>query len=171
MHSDDQKPKILISACLLGHPVRYDGNGKLLDNSLLKTWLDEGRLVVACPEMMAGFSAPRLPCEITDGLSGDDVLDGRASIVDSGGKTETAAFMEGAKLALKIAQENNCHFALLTENSPSCGTNFIYDGSFTGRKNPGMGVVTALLIKHGIQVFSETEISSLAKLIWKRDGI
>ncbi|MEH6497225.1 MAG: DUF523 domain-containing protein [Pseudomonas marincola] len=165
MQSDDQKPKLLISACLLGHPVRYDGNGKLLDNSLLKTWRDEGRLVVACPEMMAGFSAPRLPCEITGGRSGDDVLDGRASIVDSHGKTETAAFIKGAELTLKMAQDNNCHFALLTENSPSCGSNFIYDGSFTGRKKTGMGVVTALLIKHGIQVFSETEISSLAKVI------
>lgn len=165
MQSDNQKPKLLISACLLGHPVRYDGNGKFLDNSLLKTWHDEGRLVVACPEMMAGFSAPRLPCEIKDGLSGEDVLDGKASIVDSHGKTETAAFILGAELALKMAQDNNCHFALLTENSPSCGSNFIYDGSFTRRKTAGMGVVTALLVKHGIQVFSETEISSLAKVI------
>jgi len=165
MQSDNQNPKLLISACLLGHPVRYDGNGKLLDNSLLKTWHDEGRLVVACPEIMAGFSAPRLPCEITGGLSGDDVLGGRASIVDSHGKTETAAFIKGAELTLKMAQDNNCHFALLTENSPSCGSSFIYDGSFTGRKTIGMGVVTALLIKHGIQVFSETEISMLAKAL------
>lgn len=165
MQSEHQKPKLLISACLLGHPVRYDGNGKLLDNSLLKIWHDEGRLVVACPEMMAGFSTPRLPCEISDGLTGDEVLAGRASVIDSNGKNETAQFIKGAELALKMAQENNCHFALLTENSPSCGSNFIYDGSFSGRKNSGMGVVTALLIKHGIQVFSETEISSLAKAI------
>ncbi|MEH6402407.1 MAG: DUF523 domain-containing protein [Sneathiella sp.] len=165
MQSNHQQSKILISACLLGHPVRYDGNGKLLDNSLLKTWLDEGRLVVACPEMMAGFSTPRLPCEIADGLTGDEVLAGRTSIIDSHGQNETPQFIKGAELALKMAQENNCHFALLTENSPSCGSNFVYDGSFSGRKIPGMGVVTAMLIKHGIQVFSETEISSLAKVI------
>jgi len=165
MQTEHQKHKLLISACLLGHPVRYDGNGKLLDNSLLKIWHNEGRLVVACPEMMAGFSTPRPPCEIANGLSGDKVLDDRASVVDSHGKNETLQFIKGAELALKMAQENNCHFALLTENSPSCGSNFIYDGSFSGRKKSGMGVVAAMLKRHGIQVFSETEISLLAKVL------
>ena len=52
--------------------------------------------------------------------------------------------------------------ALLTDGSPSCGDSFIYDGTFKGRRIDGEGVTAALLRQHGITVFLQTEISSLA---------
>ncbi len=43
------------------------------------------------------------------------------------------------------------------EKSPSCGKDFIYDGTFSGRLIKGKGVVTALLMRKGIEVKSFEE--------------
>ena len=37
----DPMPNVLISACLMGAPVRYDGRGKRLEESLVRPWLQE----------------------------------------------------------------------------------------------------------------------------------
>jgi uncharacterized protein YbbK (DUF523 family) len=42
---------ILVSACLLGRPVRYGGSDKLADSAILRRWLAEGRVVSVCPEL------------------------------------------------------------------------------------------------------------------------
>ena len=155
--------RILISACLLGRPVRYDGKGKELRHDLIARWQAEGRLVPVCPEVMAGFPTPRPPAEIEDGKSGPDVLRGEARIRESGGRDVTEAFLEGARAALETAREQGCRFALLTDGSPSCGATFIHDGSFAGRRKPGLGVVTALLRDSGVSVFPESEIEVLGR--------
>lgn len=154
--------KILISACLLGEPVRYDGSGKLLHDQLIEHWQSEGRLVSICPEILAGFPTPRPPAEISRGLNGEDVLEGYANIHESTGRDVTEMFRTGAEIALKIAQESDCKFALLTDGSPSCGSTYVYDGSFEGTKVIGMGVVTALLRRNGISVFAENQVVDLA---------
>ncbi len=60
--------KILISACLHGLPVRYDGKDNLLTDSLLQQWQQQDRLIVLCPEVSGGLPTPRPPAEIqTDG--------------------------------------------------------------------------------------------------------
>jgi uncharacterized protein YbbK (DUF523 family) len=52
--------------------------------------------------------------------------------------------------------------AILKQRSPSCGSREIYDGSFAGRRIAGTGVTTALLRRHGIMVFDETELAEAA---------
>ena len=154
--------KVLVSACLLGQPVRYNGVGKPLSHSLLERWQAEGRVVSVCPEVMAGFAIPRAPAEIASGADGDAVLSGVARVIDSTGADVTDPFIEGARIALRIARENGCRFALLIDGSPSCGSGMIYDGSFSGQKHPGSGVTVALLRANGIDVFSDREIEALA---------
>jgi uncharacterized protein YbbK (DUF523 family) len=39
------KTRILVSACLLGRPVRYDGSAKTTGHPALALWREEGRLV------------------------------------------------------------------------------------------------------------------------------
>ena len=52
---------------------------------------------------------------------------------------------------LDLALEKGCRFAVLKENSPSCGLRLQFtDGTFTGRKIPGMGIAAGLLTNHGI---------------------
>ena len=154
--------KVLVSACLLGQPVRYNGVGKPLSHSLLERWQAEGRVVSVCPEVMAGFAIPRAPAEIASGADGDAVLSGVARVIDSTGADVTDPFIGGARIALRIARENGCRFALLIDGSPSCGSGMIYDGSFSGQKHPGSGVTVALLRANGIEVFSDREIEALA---------
>lgn len=50
--------KVLISACLLGAKVRYDGRDNLLDHPILKRWQQQGKLVTVCPETLGGLPTP-----------------------------------------------------------------------------------------------------------------
>ena len=147
--------RLLVSACLLGSPVRYDGRDKKLASELFERWAAEGRLVAVCPELAGGLPVPRAPAEIQS--------DGR--VVDVTGTDVSAEFREGAQRALALAQAEGCRFALLTDGSPSCGSSFIYDGSFTGTRVSGMGVTAALLEANGIRVFAPDGIAELAALL------
>ncbi len=152
--------RILISACLIGRPVRYDGAGKPLADHRVDGWLAEGRLVPLCPEMLGGLPVPRPPAEIVGG-DGGDVLAGRAAVVTATGEDVTAAFLAGAAAALDLARREGCGHALLIDRSPSCGSLAIYDGSFSGRRTPGAGVVAALLVANGIAVFADCQLDCL----------
>lgn len=155
------KQNILVSMCVLGQPVRYNGSAKTAAHQALDQWRREGRLVPICPELSAGFGVPRPPAEIADGQSGQRVLAGVARIVDVNGADVTAPFIAGAQAALALARAHDCGFALLADGSPSCGSRFIYDGSFAGNRHAGAGVTAALLRQHGIEVFADTEIDAL----------
>ncbi|GJD73069.1 DUF523 domain-containing protein [Methylobacterium goesingense] len=153
--------KVLVSACLMGRPVRYNGSAKALSHPLLERLAAEGRLVVVCPELSAGFSVPRPAAEIADGCDGDAVLTGTAKVIEATGGDVTGLYIAGAHAALKLAVENGCRFALLIDGSPSCGSGFIYDGSFGATKHAGSGVTAALLRQHGIEVFADCQIEAL----------
>lgn len=147
-------PKYLISACLVGENVRYDGKNCLEEK--LKKLLQNHQAITLCPEVMGGLDTPRLPAEIVRGTA-SDVLDKKAKVLDSDGNNVTEAFLKGAFLALEIAQKNMITHVILKEKSPSCGSHFIYDGTFQGRKIQGMGITATLLKRHGIEVMSEDE--------------
>lgn len=155
--------KILVSACLMGHAVRYDGRSKPLHHPALERWREEGRLVTLCPEMSAGMPVPRPPAEIEGGAVGEDVLAGLARVRELTGGDVTDQFLRAAENALSLAQESGCRYALLIDGSPSCGSRRIYDGSFSNRKQPGNGVTAALLRGAGIEVFSDSEIDRLVE--------
>ena len=55
--------KILISACMLGDNVRYDGGHHLINHPTLQRWRKEGRLVAVCPEVAGGMTIPRPAAE------------------------------------------------------------------------------------------------------------
>jgi uncharacterized protein YbbK (DUF523 family) len=153
--------KILISACLLGRPVRYDGKGKPLNDPMIERWKAEGRLVGYCPEQAGGLPTPRPPAEIEGGMNGEDVLAARARVLEVTGGDVTADFVEGARKAAAFAREQGCDVALLIDGSPSCGSGFIYDGSFSGIRHAGFGVTAALMRQAGIEVFSDRELDKL----------
>lgn len=155
------KNKILVSACLLGVPVRYDSTASTLTHPLLKRWKEERRLISVCPEMLAGLTSPRPPAEIVGKDGGEGVLSGTAHVVENTGKDVTNLYLAGAEAVLALAKANNCTVALLKDFCPSCASRTIFDGSFGGQKNAGVGVTAALLKKNGIEVFSEDEIDRI----------
>ncbi|QOL26288.1 DUF523 domain-containing protein [Thalassotalea sp. LPB0316] len=148
--------KILISSCLLGQPVRYDGQSKPLAQNIIQTWQQQGRLVNICPEVAGGLSVPRAPAEYNPTSQKVKTCDG---------EDVTQAFIEGAHRALTLCLKHGIRYALLKESSPSCGSNLVYDGSFSQRKVAGMGITAKLLSDNGIQVFSEETLDQLISLI------
>ncbi|WP_339477649.1 MULTISPECIES: DUF523 domain-containing protein [unclassified Pseudomonas] len=152
--------KILVSRCLLGHRVRYDG-GASGPFDQLQQWLDEGRIVPLCPEVAGGLPTPRAAAEIPGGQGGQ-VLDGQARVITTDGEDVSAQFLSGAYQALERVREHDIRIAVLKANSPSCGNVLTYDGTFSGVKVSGAGVTAALLKRHGVKVFSELELPEAA---------
>ncbi|AZE51822.1 Uncharacterized protein YbbK [Pseudomonas chlororaphis] len=152
--------KILVSRCLLGHRVRYDG-GASGPFDQLASWQAEGRVVALCPEVAGGLPTPRAAAEISGGQGGE-VLDGLAQVITTEGEDVSAEFLSGARQALELVREHGIRIAVLKANSPSCGNLLTYDGSFSGVKVSGEGVTAALLKRAGVQVFSELELAAAA---------
>ena len=143
---------ILVSSCLAGLEVRYNGTHSL-DNRISKL-VRENKAVTICPELIGGFSTPREPAEIVGG-DGEDVLDAKAKVVEKSGKDVTELYLKGAYATLEKAKKINATIVVLKENSPSCGSSMIYNGEFKGKKVVGNGVTSALLKRNGLQVISE----------------
>jgi uncharacterized protein YbbK (DUF523 family) len=148
---------ILISSCLAGLKVRYNGTDSL-DERIQKLVL-ENKAVTVCPELMGGFSTPREPAEIVGG-DGEDVLDGKAIVLEKSGREVTDLYLKGAYATLQKALELGATEVVLKEYSPSCGSAMVYNGDFNGTKLVGVGVTTALLRRNNIAVFSEEDFST-----------
>ncbi len=147
---------LLISACLLGEPCRYDGKSKICGGAeLLRACY---HLIPVCPERDGGLPTPRPPCELQNGRA-----------VNIYGQDCTSFYEAGARFALRCAQENNCTMALLKEKSPSCGHGQIYDGTFSKTLTKGDGITAALLMQNGIRVFGEHDIPFLTDGYQKED--
>lgn len=153
--------RILVSRCLLGENVRYDGGDALLDHPLMQQWQREGRLVSICPELAGGLNTPRAPAEIHGG-QGLEVISGKSQVNDNLGNDVTPEFLRGAKTAAELCRQHKIRLALLKSKSPSCGNQSTYDGSFKGQLIDGEGVTAATLQAMGIHVFNEDQLDELA---------
>jgi len=140
--------KLLISGCLLGRNCKYNGGNNYA--SEVEALKDKYELIVICPEVMGGLSTPRDPSERFND-----------KILSSKGKDVTKEFTNGAKIALELALKNGCTKALLKDGSPSCGSTYIYDGTFSHNKIKGYGVTTEMLIDAGIEIYTEKDIEKL----------
>jgi uncharacterized protein YbbK (DUF523 family) len=142
------KEKIIVSACLLGRKVRYDGNDSYKEEiAALKEKYD---LIPVCPEVIGDLSIPRDPAEIKG-----------SQIVTDKGKDVTMNFKHGAETVLELCKANRISKAIMKSKSPSCGKGMIYDGSFSRSLTPGNGITVELLMKNNIKVYTENEIGGL----------
>ena len=156
--------KVLVSSCLLGEKVRYHGGDAPCASHILDRWRAEGRVVPVCPETAAGLPVPRPPAEIAGG-DGHVVLERRAFVSDSTGTDVTSLFLQGAQSALNAANSHGARLAVLKDGSPSCGSSYIFDGTFRGQRDQGQGVTAAVLSRAGIRVFNERELEEAARYL------
>ena len=140
--------KILVSACLLGEPCRYDGKSK--PNDAVIALKDKHTLIPVCPEVLGGLKTSRIPAEI----SGDKVI--RADGIDV-----TREYKCGAKITLDIAKKEGVSLAILKAKSPSCGNKQIYDGTFSRTLIDGKGITARLLEENQIRVIDEQELNKI----------
>lgn len=155
--------KIIVSSCLLGSPVRYDGRDKKSEHPVLQRWATEGRIVAMCPEMLGGLGTPRPPAEIT-------IVDGERRVRTPQGNDVTREFELGAQTVADRAVDDRVRIAVLKSGSPSCGTSFVYDGTFSKTRVEGEGVTTALLRARGVIVFSEDELDAADDYVRRLDA-
>jgi uncharacterized protein YbbK (DUF523 family) len=147
----------LISACLCGVNCKYSGKNNL-NKDCLKL-LEEDQAILICPEQLGGLTTPRNSAEILGGTAKDIVNKGRGKVLTKAGEDVTEAFIRGAEESINIAKSSGTIAAILKEGSPSCGCNYIYDGSFSGNKIEGEGITAYMLKEAGIEVISDVEYS------------
>lgn len=140
----------LVSACLAG--IRCTYKGKDREIWWVRRMVRDGEAIPLCPEVLGGLTIPRLPAEIAGG-TGEDVLDGKARVLNIEGEDVTKAFVDGAMMVVRICEEIGISEAILAPESPSCGCTMIHDGTFTNAMRSGMGVTAAALKRAGIEVF------------------
>jgi len=146
--------KILVSGCLYGDHVRYDDTDvPCLDERFLN-WKKEGRLIPVCPEVFGGLPTPRPDSQ----RAGDRIL-------DAAGADVTNEHTAGAEEALRLAVENDVAFAIMKVGSASCGTKYIYDGTFTNTRIDGVGLAVEYLEKAGFTVLNEFELDQAEELL------
>ena len=144
------KEGLLISACLLGFRCKYDGGTNTLPAPVIAALREKYRLIPVCPETAGGMLVPRAPSER------------RAErVVNRRGEDVTAAFSGGAETACRLCGRFSCKTALLKENSPSCGSGTIYDGSFSGTLTAGDGLTAERLRALGVTIVGESRIKEL----------
>ena len=136
--------RILVSACLLGLKVRYDGKEKT--NEELVEKIKDYDFIPVCPEIFGGLSTPRVPAEIREN-----------KVINKEGIDVTSNYNRGAEEVLKLAKKFNIKKAVLKSKSPSCGKGKVYDGTFSGNLVDGFGVTAKLLMDNGIEVLSEDD--------------
>lgn len=136
-----EKEKILVSACLLGLNCRFDGKNNYTKE--IDEFLQDYSVIPICPEIMGGLPTPRVGAE--------RVAD---RVITADGRDVTEQFRKGAEEVLFLAKKYNVKKALLKLRSPSCGSDKIYDGTFTNTVTEGDGVTAELLKKNGIEIIT-----------------
>ena len=150
---------ILISACLAGRNVKYNGGNNAVP--WLCQWIERHKkqVLLVCPEVMGGLSTPRLPAEIQFGKSNDGTGLNNRRVINKAGEDVTEQFLLGAEKVLELVKQHHITSAILKANSPSCSAYYIYDGTFSGIKIAGQGITAALLTEHGVKVYSEKTLT------------
>lgn len=140
--------RILVSACLMGVGCRYDGKSNQLPQ--LEQLMKQHTCIPVCPEIFGGLPTPRVPAERQG-----------SKIMTQDGQDVTQQFVRGTAEVLRLADLYHCKAALLKERSPSCGSEQIYDGTFTKTLTEGDGLAAEMLKRKGIAVYGESQIGEL----------
>ena len=137
--------KIMISSCLLGHNVKYNGGNN--KNEALLRLLSGHTVIPVCPEVLGGLPVPRTPAEIVSG-----------EVINRDGESVDEAFRKGAGKALETAKRENPDLVILQSRSPSCGVRQIYDGTFSGTLVPGQGMFAKMAQEAGFKVIDIEDV-------------
>lgn len=137
--------KVLVSACLLGENCKYNGGNNR--NAAVEAFVRGREVLPICPEMLAGLGCPRAPMELVDGVP-----------TDRNGRNVEKPIRQAVALALEQLRGEEIDCAVLQSRSPTCGVNQVYDGSFSGRLIPGMGVFARALREAGYRVIDAADI-------------
>lgn len=150
--------KYIVSACLLGKNCKYNGGNNY--NQKIVDFLKDKEYIPVCPEVSGGLSTPRHPSEIVTLIP--------LKVINSNNNDVTNNFINGAYIEWDKIKNEDIICAILKEKSPSCGTFFRYDGTFSSSLIKGSGVFSYLLKEKKIKIYSE---ESFIKEVIENDSI
>ena len=105
--------KIAVSSCLLGNPVRYDGQDKY-NKLIVDSFSGLFTIVAVCPEMLAGLGSPRPPVKLVKSNSGIQAV----GVTD---QTLVVTEQIGGAASIFLEQYPDLSGMILKSRSPSCG--------------------------------------------------
>lgn len=107
------KPRVAISACLLGQNTRYDGRAKGAP-ALVDALAPEVEWLPLCPEADAGLGVPRPPMDLYQ------QPDGRIAAMNSDGRDCSAQLNAWTAAQIPHLRQRGIDGAVLKARSPSC---------------------------------------------------
>ncbi|MEN8180422.1 MAG: DUF523 and DUF1722 domain-containing protein [Pseudomonadota bacterium] len=134
-------PKIGVSACLLGHQVRYDGGHKR--NQFLVGELDKHvDFIPVCPETAIGLGIPRPPIRLVGNFDKPRVLGVADPSLDVTGPLHDYAESQ-------VASYLHLSGFILKKDSPSCGMERVKVYNTTGARamRKGIGAFSRVLMQ------------------------
>ncbi len=140
---------VLVSACLLGIYCRYDGRCE--SDERVMSLAERHTLIPVCPEQLGGLPTPREAVELSRGRA-----------LARNGADLTEAFRRGAAQVEAIARLTGARVAVLQPRSPSCGIGVVYDGSFSGTRIAGHGMLAEALEKMGLLLLDPDDLDCSA---------
>jgi uncharacterized protein YbgA (DUF1722 family)/uncharacterized protein YbbK (DUF523 family) len=123
---DDVRPRIGVSACLLGEPVRYDAGHKR-DVFLVEVFGAHVEFVEVCPEVEAGFGTPRDPMRLVlvapeTRARGERFTAANIALkVTTTGQDVTEKLRRYAVRKAQFLKSQRLSGFVLKKDSPSCG--------------------------------------------------
>ena len=141
LHADGGKPKLGISACLLGHQVRYDGGHKR-EQFLTDLFGKFVEWIPICPEVEVGMGVPRETVRLIGPLTNPRM------VAEKSGKDWTEAMNRFAAKRMRDIAENNLSGYVFKKDSPSCGMERVRVYNSKGMaERQGRGLFTAAVMK------------------------
>lgn len=162
-----QPPKVLISACLAGQNVRYDGREKSL-GQVLTVLSSALELVQHCPEMDAGMGVPRKPIQWVQTPKGQEEL----QWVDQPGVSVDFPLQERAEHWCR--QHSGMSAAILKARSPSCGkgtTPLLSEQGETLQLIDGVFVQALAQASTSMAILDESYFTRETDIIWFVVGV
>ena len=139
---------VLVSACLLGVPCRYDGQSKR--HPLAQELCRRHRGI---PVYKWGYLRPHSWMMARRGVE--------LEMVHFVSPPYTS--QQAQDKVLELARLTGAEAAVLKERSPSCGSGAVYDGTFSGTLTAGWGAAAGLLREQGIRVLGESRLEELLR--------
>ena len=162
--TDNSLPKIGVSACLLGHQVRYDGGHKR-DAFIIGPLSEQVEFIPICPETAIGLGVPRPTIRLVGDPARPRLVGTADPSLDVTGKMEDYAWQQVRSLG------DLCGY-ILKKDSPSCGMErvkvFSTGGGSAERKGSG---VFARILKQALPLLPMEEEGRLNDAVLRENFI
>ena len=158
MKKNSKKYIVVISKCLLGENVRYDGNNKL-DKGIIDFFSKYVEFIPVCPEVDCGLGVPRIPMD----LYGDYF---QSKIISKDGRDYTNKLAFWIKEWVKCNKNKKIDAFIVKSKSPSCGLNdveIMKDNGVSIKSPTGLFPKTLKIEFPSIPIKDEIELQDLSE--------